>query len=346
MRVLMTADAGGEVWTYALELCDALAESVVETVLAILGGPLRGDRRVDLAASRVERAYVSNYALERMRDPWEAVDCAGTWLLELAGDLDPDVVHLNGYAHAPLPWGAPAIVVGHSCVLSWHRATRGRDAGPEWRPYANAVRRGLADASVLVAPTGAMLDELVRLYEPTCPRLVVPTGRRLDVPRLAKEPLVLAAGRMRDEATNVAAVAAVAPYLDWPVAFAAPDTPDGVPPRRHLGTLVARASIFVAPARYEPFGLAPLEAALAGCALVLGDIATMREVWGDAACFVPPDDHERLEHTLAELIRDDERRRALADRAVARAAHFTPARMADGYLAAYEPARAAHRVNV
>jgi glycosyltransferase involved in cell wall biosynthesis len=342
----MTADAVGGVWTYALELCDALAERDVEPVLAVLGGPLRPDQRDDLHASRVERVLVSNHSLEWMNDPWEAVDRAGTWLLGLAEEVEPDVVHLNGYAHAPLPWGVPAIVVGHSCVLSWHRATRGRDAGPEWRTYASAVRRGLSAASLLVAPTRAMLDELVQLYEPPCPRLVVPNGRSLDVPRVAKEPLVLAAGRMWDEAKNVAAVAAVAPRLDWRVALVGPGTPTGVLPRRPLDLLLARASIFVAPARYEPFGLAPLEAALAGCALVLGDIASLREVWGDAACFVPPDDHERLEHALGELIRDDERRRVLADRARARAAFFTPARMADGYLDAYGRARAAHAVEV
>ena len=31
--------------------------------------------------------------------------------------LRPDVVHLNGYTHGALPWRAPVLVVGHSCVL-------------------------------------------------------------------------------------------------------------------------------------------------------------------------------------------------------------------------------------
>ena len=43
-------------------------------------------------------------------------------------------------------------------------------------------------------------------------------------------------------------------------------------------------------ARYEPFGLAVLEAAQAGCALVLSDIPTFRELWNGAAQFVPPGD--------------------------------------------------------
>ena len=39
-------------------------------------------------------------------------------------------------------------------------------------------------------------------------------------------------------------------------------------------------------ALYEPFGLAVLEAAQAGCALVLSDIPTFRELWDGAALFV------------------------------------------------------------
>ena len=44
--------------------------------------------------------------------------------------------------------------------------------------------------------------------------------------------------------------------------------------------------IFVSVSRYEPFGLAVLEAAHAGCALVLSDIPTFRELWQGAASFV------------------------------------------------------------
>ncbi len=65
---------------------------------------------------------------------------------------------------------------------------------------------------------------------------------------------------------------------------------------------LGRASIFALPARYEPFGLLPLEAALSGCALVLGDIPSLREVWGDAAWFVPPDDRDALTAAIGSLI--------------------------------------------
>jgi glycosyltransferase involved in cell wall biosynthesis len=166
-----------------------------------------------------------------------------------------------------------------------------------------------------------------------------------------KQPFVLCAGRLWDEAKNVAALCAIAPALSWPVYVAgevsdpsghhlAPAPPAGV---RYLGPLgehtlaawMAQASIYALPARYEPFGLSVLEAAQAGCALVLGDIASLREVWGDAAVYVPPDDREALRYELAALIDDGRRRGVLAERSRRRAGTLTVERMAAGYTDTY-----------
>jgi glycosyltransferase involved in cell wall biosynthesis len=96
---------------------------------------------------------------------------------------------------------------------------------------------------------------------------------------------------------------------------------------------MAASAVFCAPARYEPFGLAPLEAAAAGCALVLGDIGSLREVWEDAALFVEPDDPERLIAALTAALEDHV---ALGARALRQAARYTSARMAEEYADAYE----------
>jgi glycosyltransferase involved in cell wall biosynthesis len=69
-----------------------------------------------------------------------------------------------------------------------------------------------------------------------------------------------------------------------------------------------RAAIYVLPARYEPFGLSALEAALSGCALVLGDLPSLREIWGETAVFIPPDDSEALHSAVSALIGSPERR--------------------------------------
>ena len=103
-----------------------------------------------------------------------------------------------------------------------------------------------------------------------------------------------------------------------------------------LARWYARASIFVLPARYEPFGLSVLEAALAGCALVLGDIPSLREIWTDAAIFVPPDDRVKLRAALRMLIQDSALRDRFAQRARARASSLTSERMGQQYLQLYK----------
>jgi glycosyltransferase involved in cell wall biosynthesis len=105
--------------------------------------------------------------------------------------------------------------------------------------------------------------------------------------------------------------------------------------RAELDRAFETAAIFAEPARYEPFGLAALEAGLAGCALVLGDVPSLREVWRDAAVFVEPDDDDGLESALRQLIDDSRLRADYAVRARRRALTYSPQRMARGYLAAY-----------
>ena len=72
--------------------------------------------------------------------------------------------------------------------------------------------------------------------------------------------------------------------------------------------LAARRPIFVSAARYEPFGLAVLEAAQAGCALVLSDIPTFRELWDGAALFFVPGDDRALAANLDALAAGPEER--------------------------------------
>ena len=93
---------------------------------------------------------------------------------------------------------------------------------------------------------------------------------------------------------------------------------------------MSHASIYALPALYEPFGLSILEAALSGCALVLGDIPSLRENWTGAALFAGD-----LKEALTSLMDDFALRNRLATAARKRALTFTPERMAAGYLAAY-----------
>ena len=336
----MTADTLGGVWTYAVELASALEPHGFEVVLAAMGGPASADRRAQLPGN----VYLveSDFRLEWMQDPWNDVRRAGDWLLELQARWRPAVVHLNGYAHGDLPWNAPVVIVGHSCVLSWWEAVHGESVPAEWDEYRERVRRGLRAADAVVAPSHAMLAALKRLYGPFRDALVIPNGR--NGPRFragVKEALVVAAGRLWDQAKNTAALAEIAPRLAWPVRIVGQTSEASDAGRLsepQIAELLAKASIYALPARYEPFGLSVLEAALSGCALVLGDIPSLRENWDGAALFVNPEDRTGLERAISHFIENESERRRMASEAYARARTFTPERMARQYLEIYSMA--------
>jgi glycogen synthase len=369
MKVLLTADTMGGVWTYAADLCRALLPLGVDVTLATMGERPGPAQRADVRGIPL---HESDYSLEWMPDPWTDVAAAGEWLLELERRVRPDVVHLNGYVHAALPWSAPVLVAGHSCVLSWWRAVHGCAAPPEWSRYRSAVTRGLRAAALVVAPTRSMLDALQHHYGPLARTRVIPNGRaatwlpfgvrdgfgRYPGHSTLPSPLVLAAGRVWDESKDMATLAAAAPLMRWPVFVAGPDRdPAG---RRHrlegvhqLGNLTPgalrawyrRAAVFVQPSLYEPFGLAPLEAARAGAALVLSDIPSLREVWADVATYVAPRDSRGLAAAVNALAGQPA---LLAERAAAalqRARALTARTMALRYHGAYREvsARAAGR---
>ena len=344
----MTADAVGGVWTYALELVDALAQHGFGVTLAVMGGGLSEGQRREAKASAAEAVHESSFALEWMSEPWREVEQAGGWLLDLAEQTRPDVVHLNGYVHAGLRWNAPTMVVAHSCVLSWWAAVRAEPAPPAWDEYRRRVSAGLAAASAVVAPTAAMLAELRRWYGLDGGE-VIPNCRRSGwVTEAAKEPFVVGAGRVWDDAKNLRALDRAAARLDWPVVVAGDRTSPqggnqrlraahatGALPFDELAGLLGRAAVFALPARYEPFGLGPLEAAHSGCALVLGDIPSLREVWGDAATYVHPDDEDGLVRALDDLLGDPAHAAGRGVDARRRAARYSPAATAAAYLDAY-----------
>jgi glycogen synthase len=348
-RVLMTADAVGGVWDYALQLAEGLGSSGVEVTLATMGPRPRDDQRAAARAVPGLRLVESDYRLEWADDPWEDVARAGLWLLELEARLQPHVVHLNGYAHGALPWRAPTMMVAHSCVCSWWTAVRGGDASDDWNTYRRAVRDGLRAATAVVAPSATMLRALAAHYGPVA-GTVVPNGREAAQFRTGpKEPLVLSAGRLWDEGKNVAALASIAHRLPWHVALAGETgtgpvegAPDGSVellgrvPSADLRGWMARASIYAMPARYEPFGLSILEAGLSGCALVLGDIPSLRESWEGAAVFVAPGDRHALQSAIGRLIEDPNRRAELGRRARVRGGEFTVPRMAGAYQRLYD----------
>ncbi|HKF82078.1 MAG TPA: glycosyltransferase [Solirubrobacterales bacterium] len=357
MKVLIATDTVGGVFTYTSELGAELEAGGDEVVVATMGPAPREEQRRRLPA----RVHESEFRLEWMEDPWDDVAAAGEWLLSLAEEERPDVVHLCSYAHGALPFEAPKVLVAHSCVLSWWRAVHGCPAPAEWDRYRQEMSKGLRGADVVVAPTRAMLAEVERDHElrPGSGTVInngsstPPMGLKgpyIDRNRPVvggERPLVVGSGRFWDPAKNLAALDAAAEGLAWPVVVAG-EMGDAAPTHARSAGLLDRAAlaelrrgaaIYAAPAVYEPFGLGILEAARDRCALVLGDIPSLRELWEGAAVFVDPRDERRLRWALEELIEDGTRREELAARAQRRAAGYGVARSARAYRRLYDRLR-------
>jgi glycogen synthase len=343
--VLMTTDAVGGVWRYSLDLCRELSRAGSTVTLVCLGPAPTEEQRSE--AALVTGLTLREHAepLEWMPEPWTGVDRAGRYLLTLCDELQPDVVHLNGYSHGALDFGVPKVVVGHSCVLSWWHAVEATPVPAHLTTYRERVARGLRGAEAVVAPSHAMLESMKQNYGLASGTVIFngssqPRAANDDGAR-PKEPLVLCAARLWDRAKNVDTLAQAARGCAWPVMVAgAGQAPSSVTALGQLGaeTLaewMQRASIYALPARYEPFGLSVLEAATAGAALVLGDIPSLRELWSDAALYVAPDDASSLCSALNRLAQDSSLRAALGQRARRRAARYTLERQARCYRNVY-----------
>lgn len=349
-RVLLSADTVGGVWTHALDLARGLGAAGVEVVLATMGAPVTPAQRAQLDGADGVTLEESSYKLEWMPDSAEEVAQAGDWLLGLAEQHAPDLIHLNGYAHAARPWPAPVLVGAHSCVPTWWQAVHGETPPSSFHHYVRALRQGVAAADLLVAPTAAYLREFCADHQYTGPAEVIPNGRDPAAFRSApaKAPVFFTAGRLWDEAKNVRLLAELAPALPWPVRVAGDATAPGgaradFPHVELLGLCdatqvadeMAQAAVYVSPARYEPFGLSILEAACSGCVLVLADLPSLREVWQEAALYVSPTDAVGWERTLRWVAADATARADWAARARQRAQCFTADTMTRRYLEVY-----------
>jgi glycogen synthase len=353
VHILMTANTVGGIWTYAIQLIKAMKPYHVRYTLATMGSPLTAEQRCQIAELDNLTLLESDYKSEWVENDWADTSRAEKWLLELDEYLEPDLIHLNEYAFASLGFHAPKIIVGHSCAYSWWNMVR-REAPPDhYRSYYAKVKKALAVADHVVAPSHYMLEELNKYYGSFSKQSVIPnaTDPQNFLGEELKSNVIFSIGRLGDEAKNLRVLESVSDKIPWPV-FIAGETIEDTDTEGHLSTnkicflgalkrgevmkQLGKAAIFVMPAKYEPFGLSVLEAAFSGCALVLGDIPSLRENWKGAAVFVSPHEPEELKEVLNCLISHPSQRKKLAEQASIRAQEFLPQKMAASYNNIYE----------
>lgn len=357
LKLLLTTDAVGGVWQYSLELAAALAAHDIETLLAVFGPAPSPDQRLALEALGPGLGGVTlietGLPLDWLCDGPEPVRAAGHAIADLAAREGVDLVQLNmPTLAADVRFTVPVVAVTHGCVATWWAAARSEPLAPAYHWHRAMMARGLAAADRVVAPSHAYAAIVAAAYDlPAVPH-AVRNGRSLPAPAPLPLPLlrdeVLTVGRLWDGVKNARLLDQVAADLTVPFHAAGAVTgPHGetiaFTHLRALGEIsgsalaarLAARPVFVSAASFEPFGLAVLEAAAAGCALVLSDIPTFRELWDDAALFVARDDVAGYRTAIERLIGDATLRQAMGDAAHAQAGRYTPARTAAAMQAIY-----------
>jgi glycosyltransferase involved in cell wall biosynthesis len=357
MRVLVTADTVGGVWTYTRELVTGLARHGVQVTLISLGEIPTPRQSAWMEGLEGLDYRPTAFRLEWMQEAQRDVEQSVRFVEAVIREVNPDLLHFNQYCYTGVGTDIPRVVVAHSDVVSWWLAVHGEEPPlSEWlRWYRQVVSRGLRSATAVVAPSRWMLNILAEIYGALPQGTVIYNGRsaRLFNPHMTKTESVLAVGRLWDCAKQVSLLTRYPQALPVWIAGSEVHPEDvyrgesglsgganvelkGPLPEKQLRLLYTRAAIYAATSRYEPFGLAPLEAALSRCALVANDIPSFHELWGDAAIYFRRNDGADLAEKVAALAADPPLRRTYALRAYRRALQrFTAERMVNEYLQLY-----------
>lgn len=345
-RVLITTDAVGGVWRYAIDVANGLKPYGVDCLLVGFGPPPDAVQGAECDHSEL---IWTHQPLDWTVSDGAALDKAADTLAGLAQDWKADILHLNLPSQAcGLPDQYPVVVASHSCVPTWWRTVQGTDLPAAWAWQTQRNQAGFHRADAIIAPSKSHAAALNAVYHKLPPLHVIHNATAVEPAHEPKEPLVLSVGRWWDQGKNGAVLDQAATDISWPVILAGPLTgphgqhvmfrnarTPGVLPHPDILALMRRSAIFAAPSRYEPFGIAVAEAAIAGAALVLADIPTFRELWTGAALFVSPDDSSGWSRAVTELAEDSVLRARLAAEARARACQFTLSRQSARLYALY-----------
>ncbi len=354
MRVLMTTDTVGGVWTYSQELTRGLLARGCKVTLLSMGRQPSSDQKcwVSKTAALWPDDFTcipTDFKLEWMQDGIGCYEESSAFVLSCAAASHAQLLHSNQFCYGSLPLDIPKIVVAHSDVLSWSIACRGHLPAPSaWSDaYRRMVLSGLEAADAIVCPTEWMRREILRHYQPSSRSTVIPNGRSVTGPAGPRKIQAITCGRLWDEGKNIRILQDL--DLAMPLMIAGEtEFEEQVDWRPHklklLGKLTeeellqrfSESAVYIATSRYEPFGLAPLEAALCGCAILANDIPSLREVWGEAALYFEQNNKASLSAALAELSREPMKLQEASLAAYTRAADiYSGDRMTAQYLDLY-----------
>jgi glycosyltransferase involved in cell wall biosynthesis len=348
-------------WTYTRELVTGLVTRGARVTLVSFGEiPLPEQTSwMDLLHGLEYRPTA--FRLEWMDDAPQDLPESSGFLASLVREVRPDLLHLHQFCHGDLSVDIPRVVMAQGDLISWAEAVQG--CSPRPTPWLNWYRatilRGIAAADAVVAPSACMLNTVISTYGRPRRAAIIYPGRNpiFFNPYVSKDDSVLSVGRLLDAGKQVFLLTQHAHPFSVCIVGAEQTVPlpripiradvkvstdqscvaiRGPQTEGQLRALYSRAAVYAATARYDPLGMASLDAAFSRCAIVANDIPTFREVWGDAALYFRTNDAGSLAATLRQLDADRALRHAYADRAYTRARErFTTKRMIDDYIDLY-----------
>jgi glycosyltransferase involved in cell wall biosynthesis len=362
-HIMMTTDAVGGVWRYSTDLAHELRSTGWRVSLLCLGPPPSAEERhavLDKGIVLHETALPLDWLAETEGDILFAADALADWAVK----LDVDSIHLHSPAYATSKrFDRPVVAVSHSCLATWWKAMRGSSPMPKdfrWRTQLH--RDGLFAADRVLCPSASFARLTSDTYRLVANPQVVLNGRRPFAAQFEVAPLkveVFTSGRLWDEGKNITLVDRAAAQIATRIHAAGADRAPGrqratfanLALLGHLGeaalaSFFAQRPIFISPSIYEPFGLSVLEAADNGCALILAEIPTFRELWDGAAIFIDPHDPRALAAAVDTLLSDALARSELGRRARQRAARYSIKQMALGVATVHQHLRHPAREHV
>lgn len=352
MHVLITADTVGGVWTYTRELACGLLDHGHRVTLVSFGRLPTSAQATWLVHKNLVY-HPTVFPLEWMNDSEFGITESARHLARIIDEARPDVLHFSQFSYGALECGIPKVVIAHSDVITWWNSVHecSPPDSPWMRWYRAIVSRGLKCADAVVAPSQWMLNALACHYELPLQSSVIYNGRSRRMFRSSdsKTDCVLSVGRVWDEAKQMrlllarkqpvnVRIAGCAEHPEgrssWMTDFGSTENIEfcGEQEESQLQRLYADCSTYAATSRYEPFGLAPLEAALSRCALIANDIPVFRELWGNAAFYFKRNDPESLATAIRIFSENASLRAFFAEQAFERArSRFESQRMIEEY---------------
>ena len=335
----------------------------VDLVVAALP---RDAEQFEVAGARVDIARGLNARGERLL--WEQVG-----LPRVMRRVGADVLHSPHYTR-PVRVSGASVVTLHDATFFSHPELHQRLKVLTFRA---ATRFAVRTAGALLVPSAATRDEVLRyaggvpgrfhvahhgvdrsVFHPSTPEAMLAVAQRLG---LGGKPYIAFVGSLEprknvpalvrawiDAASSMehppALVLAGAQGWDHAVDAALTAVPErmqvvvpGYLPVEEMAPFLAGAQVVAYPSLGEGFGLPVLEAMASGACVLTTRELSLPEVGGDAVEYSGTS-ATQIAAVLAGLLAAPERRRELADKALARAASFTWDACARAHVIAYESA--------